>query len=125
MSLNREQILQANDLEHEVVSVPEWGGELCVWRMAEKRRNDFDQWAVDVIERKDYASFRARLIADCAGDEAGALLFSHEDVGALAEKSSAAVRRVAEAALRVNKMRAQDAEQAEKNSEGGPAADSA
>jgi hypothetical protein len=121
---SREAILQAQDLEYEVVPVPEWGGELFVWRMPEKRRNDFDQWAVEVIERKDYATFRARLIADCAGDEAGKLLFSHDDIAALMEKSSAVVRRVADVALRVNKMRSEDVENEVKNSAGDPGGDS-
>ena len=122
--LSREQALQANDLTHETVTVPEWGGDVVIWQMPEKRRNDFDHWNAEIVERKDWSQFRARLIADTAGDESGALLFTHDDVPALAEKSSAVVRRLADVALRINRMRAEDREAAEKNSDGDPGADS-
>lgn len=114
--LDRAKALQAQDLNSERVSVPEWGGDVLVWQMPEKRRNDFDRWNKEQCDKSDYSQFNARLAADTVGDESGALLFTHEDIPALLEKSCVVLRRLAAVALRVNKMRKEDDEDAVKNS---------
>lgn len=115
--LDRMKALQAKDLNSERVSVPEWGGDVLVWQMPEKRRNDFDRWNKEQCDKSDYSLFNARLAADTVGDESGAPLFSHEDIPALLEKSCVVLRRIAAVALRVNKMRKEDDEDAVKNSD--------
>lgn len=114
--LDRTKALQAHDLNSERVSIPEWGGDVLVWQMPEKRRNDFDRWNKEQCDKSDYSLFNARLTADTVGDESGALLFTHEDIPALLEKSCVVLRRLAAVALRVNKMRKEDDEDAVKNS---------
>lgn len=115
--LDRTKALQAQDLNSERVSVPEWGGDVLVWQMPEKRRNEFDRWNKEQCDKSDYSLFNARLAADTVGDESGATLFTHEDIPALLEKSSVVLRRLASVALRVNRMRKEDDEDAVKNSD--------
>lgn len=115
--LNRTKALQAQDLNSERVTVPEWEGDVLIWQMPEKRRNEFDRWNKAQCDKEDYSLFNARIVADTAGDESGALLFTHDDIPALIEKSCVVLRRLAAVALRVNRMRKEDDEDGAKNSE--------
>lgn len=62
-------------------------------------------------------NIRARLTSMTVCDEKGNLLFSDSDMVALGDKSSAALHRIFEAALRLNAIGKQDHDSMEKNSE--------
>jgi len=102
--------------------VPEWGGDAIVWQMPENRRSEFDAWNKELAEDQSktlaqrIALFNGRLVADTVGDEQGALVFTHDDIPALLEKSSEVVRRLSAAAFEVNRMGRQAEEDAVKNS---------
>ncbi|WP_299231717.1 hypothetical protein [uncultured Halomonas sp.] len=117
MTLTRDQILGAADLKTERVDVPEWGGEVIVSEMFGTAREEYERIIFDrngkLVSDK---SLRACLVAASVVDEEGALLFSKADVDALGRKSSQALHRVYDAALRLNGMAPDATKGAAKNS---------
>lgn len=112
--LNRESILAAGDLKREAVDVPEWGGTVLISMMTGAGR---DAWEQSLIRdgKADTSNIRAKLVAACAVDETGNLLFSPADVAALGAKSGTALERCATAAQRLNGLSDRDVEAAKGN----------
>ena len=118
MSLNREQILGAEDLPRELVPVPEWGGELWVRTMTAAERDDFEIGSLKNLNGTveiDRRNLRASLVARCAISEDGGRLFTDADIVTLGGKSAAAMDRVYAVAARLNRLSAADAEELAKN----------
>lgn len=114
IELTREAILSANDLKAVKVPVPEWGGVVYVGVMTGAERDSFeaqriDQRGSDVKVNLD--NVRAHLAARTLCDSQGKRLFSVKDVVALGQKSGAALQRVYEAAMRINRVTADDVEE--------------
>lgn len=101
MILSKQQILEANDLKREKVTVKEWGGDVFVRAMTGTERDGFDQSLV-VDGKTDLINARAKLVARCIVDEAGELVFSDQDIEALGRKSARALERVSRVAQRLN-----------------------
>jgi hypothetical protein len=113
--LNRESILSATDLTIEKVDLPEWGGHVFVKSMTGAER---DRWEIQTVasgKNKAPENIRAQLAAMTVCDEAGALLFSVDDVIALSSKSAKALDRIMETALQVNGLSQKHVEELEKN----------
>jgi hypothetical protein len=112
--LNKDAILKADDLKKEVVSVPEWGGEVIISAMTGYAR---DAWEQHLVESKDGAlsNIRARLVVATAVDEQGNRLFTEQDVKALGEKSVAALERCVKVAQRLNRLTQTDLDDLQKN----------
>lgn len=112
--LTRELILSVDDLPRELVKVPEWGGDVYVRTMTGAER---DKWEIEVATSKQKASesVRAMIAALTVCDENSNLLFTIQDVEALSKKSAAALDRVMDAAMRLNKLYGSDIEGLEKN----------
>lgn len=120
--LTREQILAAQDIVAEVIPVPEWGGDVRVRMMSGKQRDAYDRQQYDQYKIGEAGlNMRARLVAACVVDEAGAALFTAEDVEQLGDKSIAALERVLRVARRLNKLEDSDIEEGAKNSAPSPA----
>ncbi|ACC76152.1 hypothetical protein PPMP20_18995 [Paraburkholderia phymatum] len=126
--LSKADILGANDLESQTVDVPEWGGSVIVRAMtgaqrdaydaALLRRNDEGKLEVDTL------NMRAKLVLWTVVDEAGALLFTPDELDALAAKSAGAIERIADAAARLNGLHRDAVADAAKNSASDPAGSS-
>lgn len=126
-TLNRDQILEANDLTLESVDVPEWGGSVMVRAMTGADRDAFDASNVKEVDGKlvsDYTNLCVKLVARTIVDEAGNRIFSDDDMSALGRKSAAALDRVYRVAQRLNMVGAQGAAEAGKNSASGQSSDS-
>ena len=121
--LTREQVLAAQDRKPELVSVPEWGGELWVRGLSAKDRGLYELWTVQASASKagieqgemtlDHVALtRVRLISLCViVDESDtAPLFTEADVAALAEKDSAPVERLFDVAARLSGLSRKDAD---------------
>lgn len=128
--LTREQILQADDLPRETVPVPEWGGEVIVRTMGGTEQDAFEASLVVFkgkgrkrTAERDMKNYTAKLVSLVVCDEKGKPLFNQMDVQALGRKSTAALARVVEVAMRLNGIRDEDVEEAEKNSESAPSDD--
>lgn len=114
--LTRDQILAAQDITTEEVSVPQWGGTVLVRGMSGTERNLFEDACTKEIPAGNRAGRRAgqtvtkfvkdnimaKLCAWCMVDEAGEKLFADTDIGALGKKSGAALQRVMEVAMRLS-----------------------
>lgn len=120
--LTREQIL-ASKRAREVVSVPEWGGDVIVADMGGTKRDEFERWCLD-NKGSNFVGVRATLASYTIIDEEGARLFTPDDVAALGELSAAALQRVYDVATRLNRLSNADAEELEKNSGAAPSGNS-
>jgi hypothetical protein len=117
--LTRELILAKKNLRSEIVSVPEWGGDVRVRELTGSERDRYE--AALVKMQKGGATdltmdnARARLVALSVVDNAGARLFREADVIALGNLSAAALSRVFDVAARLSKISAEDLEELSKN----------
>jgi hypothetical protein len=109
--LTREAILAARDIATEVVDVPEWGGSVMVRGLTGRARDSIEARFTDAKGKLDLGKsgdFRAAYVSLAIVDEHGALLFGEGDVAALGEKSSVAIQRIFDAAIRLSAVRAED-----------------
>ena len=128
MTLTKDQILEANDLQSEAVEVPEWGGAVRVRTMTGADRDTFESSMIttlaDGTRKPNMTNMRAKLVALTVVDDSGSLVFGVSDVDRLALKSASALERVFTAAQRINGLGAQAEGNAEKNSVAGLSASS-
>jgi hypothetical protein len=125
--LTHDQILQANDIVTETVSVPEWGGEVLVRGLSGSERDAFEDATLEQVGKSrkvNLANVRARLCALSIVDENGKRMFSDGEVRALGRKSAAALDRVFSVAQRLSGLTDEDVEELAKNSNGGQSEDS-
>jgi hypothetical protein len=123
MLLNKSAILGASDLKHEDVPVPAWGGTVRVRELTGAERDEF-RAAIASDEGVPLGKFSAALLAACCINEAGARLFSMDDIAVLAAKNATALDAPAAAAMRLNGLGGNSIEEAVKNSLSGQSDDS-
>ncbi len=107
----RDSILDKNDLPREAVAIPEWGETVHVRTMSARERDAFETDHAKV----GAANLRARLAVFTVCHEAGELVFDAADADALGAKSCAALDRIAQVALKLNKITSSDVDALEKN----------
>lgn len=117
--LGKSDILEASDLITETVDVPEWGGSVIVRAMSGTQR---DQYEASLMTRGadgklevNTQNMRAKLVLYTVVDESGALLFSADELDALAAKSAVAIERISEVAQTLNGLNRSAIADAEKN----------
>lgn len=113
--LTKAAILSADDLKHEDVPVPEWGGEVRVRTMTGTQREDFGASLMGDDGKSNMGTFRVKMVVCCVVGEDGEQLFTAEDVHLLSQKSGAALERVFAAASKLNGMGADGMEKATGN----------
>lgn len=120
--LNRDQILGADDLKREIVSVPEWGGEVLVSAVTGDARDELElqMFGPGKTPEQRLKSFRARIASLCIVDDSGNRLFTEADVEKLGRKSARALQRVARVAERLNGFSAAEVDDITKNSDPSP-----
>jgi len=122
--LTRQDIVDAQDIETETVEVAEWGGAVMVRAMSGAERDQFQRSLMvvraDGKRETTMVNLQAKLVAMCAIDEQGNLLFGADEVDHLAKKSASAIERVFTVAQRLNGLAPDDLETAAKNSVPGP-----
>lgn len=114
MALNADQILAADDLGLLKVHVKEWGGDVFVRVMSVGERDSYERlW----IGRKDTGveNFRTQYLGRVLCSESGELLFTLDQMAALAKKSGAVMGRLFDVALKHNAMTEADVEELGKN----------
>lgn len=120
MLLKRAEILAADDLKKEVVSVPEWGGDVMVRALPSDAVIDLMvEYSARTKDGKTWKEFTSYFLSKTICDESGAAIFD-DDEGrqALGQKSQAAIAKLFKAANALNPMTDKDVADAEKNSEG-------
>jgi hypothetical protein len=113
--LSRDAILSSDDLKKEVVSVPEWGGEVVIATMTGVARDAWEQSLLSNKKTVSLENIRARLVSATAIDERGNLLFSDKDVEALGKKSASALDRCVKVAQKLNRLTENELEDLSKN----------
>ena len=114
--ITREQIIHAQDMQVELVAVPEWGTDAIVGVRAMTGREHAEFTARILAVKEDEAfSQRAFLCALTLCDEHGGRLFSQDEVSILESKNAQVLERVYEVACQINLLRQQDREEAKKN----------
>lgn len=120
--LTKAQILEVNDIDTEIVSVPEWKGDVKVKMMSGSERDLFES---SIFEQKgkdlqrNMNNLRAKLISKCLIGEDGNRLFSDKEIDLLGRKSAKALDRIYEVCVRLNGIGAKEIEELTKNSESG------
>jgi len=124
MTLTKEQILQADDLEIEVVEVPEWGGQVNIRALTGRERDNLEASVTRTNAKGEMIgmnldNLRARLIAMSMVDDDGRLMFaSRAEVLALGGKCGKILNRIFEVAQRLSGITPEDVEKLTKNSNG-------
>jgi len=114
MALNKEQILAADDLGLLEVPVPEWSGSVYIRVMSVGERDSYEnEWMAN--KSTGVPNFRSKFLQRVLCNDKGELLFTKEEVDALAKKSARVVGTLWEAAMRHNKLTDQDVEELAKN----------
>jgi hypothetical protein len=122
--LSKSAILGAQDLKHEDVPVPQWGGTVRVRVMNGIERDEFRAAIASESGSVPVGQFSAALLAATCVDENGARLFTMEDIKALQAKSATSLDAPAAAAMRLNGLGNTAVEAAAKNSASGQSGDS-
>lgn len=107
MSL-RDDILEADDLQRDEVSVPEWGLEEGLF-VQELPALNMQEWATEIDRLQEEIAdgdaeidWRAKLLVETLVGEDGERVFSEDDVGELSLKANTVIDRLADASMRVN-----------------------
>jgi hypothetical protein len=117
--LTRDQIQAVADFDREQVSVPEWGGLVYMRSMTCRALEDMQIWFLKMgsseLRQQPEAlrDMKTTLVSHCLCDEQGQLLFDDaEGRDILSQKSGVVIDRLADIALRLNKLteEAQDLE---------------
>lgn len=116
--LTKKAIKQANDNPSELVSIPEWGGDVYVRALTAFERDNLEERLFKQSEGKEPNNVRSIIAAMCCVDENGNRLFEDSDIEWLSKKNASAVSRVSDKARILSKMTKQEVEELEKNSEG-------
>jgi len=112
--LTKEQVLEAKDILTEVVSVPEWSGEVTVTVMDGPTRDEWEMMLYADGKADTTTNRRARLCAMTIIDQqTGKRMFTAEE---LSRKSGVALGRVFGVAMRLNKIGTVAVEDEVKNS---------
>lgn len=104
MSL-KDTILAADDLDAELLEVPEWGVTISLRTPTVAERSRLGKAAIASGDTPDIAFlYPALLISTCYDPSTGEPIFSEDDVAAIQLKNGAVVERVAQEALRIAGM---------------------
>jgi len=114
--LKRSEVIAVDDLKHEDVPVPAWGGAIRLRTMSGTERDEFRAAAAAGEGGVPMGKFSALLLVATAVDETGARIFTLDDVEALGEKNAEALDTVAAVAMRLNGLGGAAVSDAEKNS---------
>lgn len=127
-TLKREDILKVSDIQKQLVSVPEWGGEVYVKGLTGAERDKFESGMIEnrgKDQKVNLANIRAKLASLSICDEDGKRLFTESDVQALSQKSATALQRVFEVAQKLSGLGNDDVEELTAGIKESPFADSA
>jgi hypothetical protein len=114
--LDRDDILDYDDIKVEVVPVPEWGPKAAVRLkvLSAAERDAFEASTVTVKggkQKPNLANLRARLVARCMVNGKGERVFQSGDVARLGNKSSKALDRLFAKCQEINGFSEKDIEE--------------
>jgi len=105
MLLSKDNILNADDLPRELVTVAEWGGDVYVRVMSGSERDCYELRMGDLADEKKRGKvkdLRATLACLTICDDKGKRLFTEAEIEALGKKSASALDKVVDVATKLN-----------------------
>ena len=109
--LSRDEILNAKDLQTEVVFVKEWGGSVSVQSLSGKKRSKImDSCMNDKGKMDTNKLYPALMVGGCIDPE-----FKPADAEALNEKNSGALETICSKIMKLSGISKDDVEEAKKN----------
>jgi len=117
--LNIKQILSADDLESQTMTIPEWGGEVIIRTMTEADRSKIE---ASVIQQNgsnqsvNMERYKVKIVVASLVDEEGKRLFTQKSIDALRQKSARPINRIVNAAQKLNGISDDDVEELMGNS---------
>jgi len=119
--LNKQEILKADDLDYDVVDVPEWNGQVRIKMLTGTERDAFEQSILSTNKsgqaKRNLANIRAKLSALSIVNEDGERVFTDAEMFQLGRKSAKALDKVFDACQHLNGFTEDDVEDMAKNSE--------
>jgi hypothetical protein len=101
----REQIINADDIDHEIIDIPVWGVKIEVRSMTGRARTRLIKTATDNDGQLDMETLYPDMVILCAFDpETGEQIFTQDDRDLLLSKSAGPLEQVALAAMRISGM---------------------
>lgn len=121
--LTKDQILAADDIQEEIVPVPEWGGKVLVRGLSGAQRDDYEaslQKGKGPNKEVNLRNARAKLVVlSVVHPTTRERIFSEHDVAALGTKSASALQRVFDAAARLSGLSKSDLDELTENFDDG------
>lgn len=120
-TLNRDDILKADDLTTQTINVKEWGGAVIIRTMTGAERDYFESSLFSdkgADKTANIKNLRARLLSLCLVDGDGKRLFADKEIEMLGSKSAKVLDRLYTIAAKLNAIGAKDEEELTKNSDG-------
>ncbi|MGQ4513700.1 hypothetical protein [Streptomyces sp. DW26H14] len=126
MSLSRDAILGASDVQIETVDVPEWGDKVHVKGLTGRELDDYQNSLRKIVRDQVVVQPNAhsKLLVKALVDERGDRLFGDKDVDALARKSGRVLDRLWDVAARLSGITDEEQEEIEGNSDAALSGDS-
>lgn len=118
MSLTRQQIIEADDLPSETVTVKQWGGDVRLRCLTGAERAEYEDGISSTIKDESGKAGIDRVclfLSYAIINEDGSRMFSADDLAALKAKNNAILMRLFNRAMKLSRMTADDMEDAEKN----------
>jgi len=100
--LTRDQIFAAPPLAYEDVEIAEWGGIVRLREMTAGEQQTYATLLLDGEQRLDLSNYEAKLLTCTICDEAGGLLFTPGDVGAVSGLAAEPIGRLWKIAASLN-----------------------
>lgn len=112
--LSKNDILKQDNLKTEVVSIPEWGGDVIVQEMTAIQRDKFEEW---VMKKDDDSAkgTRVAIVINTVVDENGKQVFTDLDTMDLGKKPANIIDRIASVGLELSGMNSSVVEEKVKN----------
>lgn len=110
--LNKKAILAANDLDIEIVNVPQWGGEVGVRGLTARERDKFE---ASIGSAVNLDNLRARLVVLTLCDADGSRLLEDKDANQLGTKNAQIVDMLFDVARKMSGMTDADVKELEGN----------
>lgn len=119
MSLSRDAILGASDIQTETVDVPEWGGKVTIRGLTGRELDDYQNSLRKIVRDQVVMqpNSRAKLLVKSIVDDQGSRLFTDKDVDALARRSGRVLDRLWDVAARLSGITDEEQEEMEGNSD--------
>lgn len=119
MSLTREAILGADDIQTETVDVPGWGDKVTVKGLTGAELDDYQnsvrRFRAGQVEM--LGNGRAKLLVRTLVDDSGRRLFEDKDAAALGKKSGRIIDQLYDVAARLSGLSEEEQDEMEGNSE--------